>query len=661
MLIRAETPSPFSSSAVPETADRYAGLRAWRLALLPSAALLGAALPFAFLTWIEQYLYYLRPAELLPLYASAWLLCAALILPWSFVGGLALLALDRLAVRGRPLLRRGRNTLALGLVVATSVIIAAALTEALVVWLRTFHVVLHANAAPALTLGVVAAGTLLALVPRTRAAILRAAALFAWVAALGGLTLISLPFAGWGHGGPLATHSSAPSAADRPNILLITIDALSASHMSLYGASRPTTPNLEAFARGATTFDEAYANGNFTTPGVASLLTGTRPWTHRALELPSWPRDEERWHSLPAVLHAAGYETGYVSTNAEAGAAKNGLGQYFDFASRDRLPGVPLCGDAYSAVLRYVCPAAQLPLFNAYAKLARVVFATRDNSHFDPRLAIGSALAWLDQRLRTKPIFLWVHLMPPHSPYAAPVPWLGRFDASPAARSELDSDPPWGYLLSTTVPKRVHALEARYDEAILYVDYYIGQLLREAQRPLGRNSIIVITADHGESFHHGYGGHQGPALYEELIHIPLIVKLPGQTQAVRSDVPAEQIDVAPTLTALAGLAAPAIWEGHALLPTLTSERPVFSMDFEQNPRWAPLTIGTVAVREGRWKLIHYMGALSYPQMPDPRDEIYDLQADPQERRNLASQPPAQMQHLRALIAEQLALHGAAPR
>ncbi len=457
-----------------------------------------------------------------------------------------------------------------------------------------------------------------------------------------------------------------PALAPRPNIVLLTIDALSAEHMSLYGAARPTTPQLDAFAGTATTFEHAYADGNYTTPGIASILTGTRPWTHRALQLQAWPDERSRASSLPALLHAAGYRMGYVSTNSAAGAAKNGLGAYFEFAVRDRIKDPDLCTDALSAKLKYACPVASMPLFATLADLL-LPRPVRDNSHYDPQLATAPALAWLQQVDRSRPIFLWVHLFPPHSPYAAPAPWLGRFDPSPQARTIAATEPHWAYTMRSVSPSLAHTLEARYDEAVSYVDHYAGEFLQRALQLLGPDTALVVTADHGESFRHGYGAHTGPGLFDEIIHVPLIIRLPGQTQAIRCPTVVEQVDIAPTLAQLAGVpTTPPLWEGRSLLgawaypgTNLLSIKPAFSMNFEQNPRHARLTVGSVAVIDDHWKLVHYLGRPHYPQMPPLHDALFDLAADPREDHDLAAAQPAEVVQLRSLIAEQLARHGGA--
>ena len=646
--------------------DPTAALPAWRMAALPGFALLGIALPLLFLGLTDQYLYYVRPVGLLPIYATTWLLLAIAALPLWGVLALAVKGLD--ALEGAPRMRTGLRVGLLGLAAAIAI---AALLYAALNWASTFGWHWGDPGGDGSLVIALALGVLLAAIPRTRAQALRLSSLAMAITAVGAASVLSLPVFGW-HGGRGAAAQPGPLSAQsasgaRPNIVLLTIDALSAEHMSLYGAPRPTTPELARFAQGATTFERAYANANFTTPGVASILTSTRPWTHRALQLPVWPLEVTRRDSLPALLARSGYQTGYVSTNANAGAATKGFGAYFGFARTDRTHDLTLCTDGLSSILRYACAASEFPVLANLVARADRLRGGPGAGHYDPRLATQPALAWLRRTDKREPVFLWVHLFPPHSPYATPQPWLGRFDPSPDARDIASTEPYWAYLMSTVPPARAHTLEARYEESVAYVDHYAARFLDEALAVLGPNTIVVVTADHGESFGHGYGAHTGPGLDQEIIHVPLIVKLPGQTEGRRSEVLAEQIDVAPTLAQAAGLASPPTWEGRSLLGACAAagaapsepEKPAFSMNFEQNPRHAPLTRGSIAVIEGRWKLVHYMGALHYPQMPPLHDELYDLASDPAEHVNRAAAEPDEVKHLRTLIDAELARHGGA--
>lgn len=637
-----------------------------RIATWPALSLLGLVLPLLFLTQVEDYLYYFRSVELLPAYGTAWLFLALLItLPTL------LLWLVLRAARGARS-STARTVIERLAVVFAVICVAAALLYSVLVWMQSFGALPGWSLRRGLIWVALAVGLFITLSAGGRRLLptLRRAAVL--MTLLGAGAALTIPLFSWhrsGHDGAAAS-LDARAAGVRPHILLLTIDALSAEHMSLYGAVRPTTPMLSAFAQTAFAFDRAYANGNFTTPGVASILTGTRPWTHRALQLPSWPDGETRQLSLPALLQQAGYQTAYVSTNAVAGASKNGLGGYFDYASRDRIQDLSLCSDALSSWFKYACPIAAMPLFSELVALSDRLGGGRNPAHYDPQLATAPALAWLQRTERQRPVFLWVHLFPPHSPYAAPAPWLGSFDPSADARRLRDTEPHWGYELSGVPDAQVQVLAARYDESVAYVDHYAGEFLQQALQLLGDNTVVVVTADHGESFRHGYGAHTGPGLFDEIIRVPLIIKLPHQTRGVHSAALAEQIDIAPTLAQLAGVRAPPLWEGRSLLSaTLTPtalqsddaarDKPAFSMNFEQNPRFAPLQRGVIAVISGRWKLVHYLGRLHYPRMPASQDALFDLSSDPGETVNLAASEPAAVARLRAAIEEQLAAHGGA--
>jgi arylsulfatase A-like enzyme len=643
-------------------------LRAWRVAALPGAAVLGIALPLAFASHCNQFLYDFHAVDLLPLYATAWIVLAAVVIPAWIVVTAALMGLEAIRRPAGAVLARVARAILFGL---AAVVIVATVIGCLRIWLDTFHGTLPLSADAALAIAVLA-GALVAVTRRGRSAVRALMPIAAVCTTAGFLSLVSLPVLGWHAGGiesatPAATATSLSVGAGtaRPNIVLLSIDALSAPHMSLYGYSRQTTPALEQFAQGAVTFDRAYANGNFTTPGVATIVTGTLPWTHRALQLPVWPLAYTRRTSLPAVLERAGYQTGYVSTNAIAGAAKQGIGQYFQFASTDRIGHVTLCADGLSRYLKYVCAASELPPLQEMDDLAARLHGPPRNLEHDPRLAIDPALQWLAGVDHSRPIFLWVHLFPPHSPYAVPRPWLGRFDPSRRDTTVATTEPYWGWIQSQLTGAQVQVLEARYDEAVAYADAYTGPFLQQALGILGPNTVIVVTADHGESFDHGYGAHTGPGLYDEIVHIPLIVRLPGETTGSRCDEPVQQADIAPTLAALAGVAPPPDWEGRSLVDACAGaqsgaaapERPIFTMNFEQNPRFAALKTGSVAVIAGRWKLIHYMGRLHYPFMPPLHDELYDVVSDPSEHHNLAAQQPALVQQLLGLIDTALAQHG----
>jgi arylsulfatase A-like enzyme len=370
------------------------------------------------------------------------------------------------------------------------------------------------------------------------------------------------------------------------------------------------------------------------------------------------------------VLARGGYLTAYFGTNPYASPAKNRMGSYFDIRHGEQEPYFSICSDLLSTFLPYDCSAAELPQFLFVRKILNKIIeglAAQPNWQFDPRACIRPALDWLATTDRHQPVFLWLHFYPPHTPYAAPAPWLGEFDPSPRARDWAHSQPRLAFQFSSTTPEEAHTLEARYDESIKYVDHFVGDFLDQATRLLGDDTVVIVTADHGENFGHGYGQHAGPALYESVIHIPLIIKLPHQTRGQRTSVLAQQIDIGPTLAELVGLGVPSSWEGRSLLNFATagqpdtpdSPPPIFSMNFEENHRDAALTTGSVAVIDGDWKLVHYAGKLHYPNMPELHDGLFDLASDPGELTNHIDSQPETAQRLRRLIDSNLTRYGAA--
>lgn len=280
---------------------------------------------------------------------------------------------------------------------------------------------------------------------------------------------------------------------------------------------------------------------------------------------------------------------------------------------------------------------------------------------FDPELALSEARRLLTGRDTSRPTFLWVHLYPPHMPYAAPPPYLGRFDRGAEARTRFDSSPPsmFSARLDNTFPRR---LVGRYDESLYCVDDHLGRFLDWLKgHGLFDDSLVVVSADHGESFAHRYGGHDGPMLYEDLIRIPLLVKRPHQQRGMHTSVLTEQIDVMPTVLDVAGVHTPLPSEGRSLTGAMrgerTADKPIFTMNLELSAKYSPLSAGSVAMIDGRWKYVHFFGPLKYPLQPRLDDGLYDLSSDVEERVDVAALHPAVAHSMLTAIERQLNDHG----
>lgn len=628
----------------------------------PFWAMVGVALPISFAGQVESATKFLAPHELVGLYGTDWLLYGAL----GLVATGVCTAVDALAAR---LWRRCPSAILSRAAFATLTILT--LIAGMITWLRSVAPDEWLPATyPTAVLGAVAllGGGYCALRARYAPVLHRLAAVAAWAGVVGAVAALGV-LAGAATtpraAAAQASGSPVPGGPGRRSIVLITVDALAAEHTTLYGSRRPTTPGLEALAAHGVTLDHFYANSNYTTPAVSSILTGLNPWTHRALQLPGIPRAGTREDSLPAVLRRAGYRTAYFGSNSWAGATRLGLADYFDGAGPN-YRGLTTCYDRLSRWFPLQCAAIYL---NGQLN-ATVIGATQAyealtgqpaNNVRDPELALGAASAWIAAH-PGEPVFVWVHLLAPHDPYAAPPPFLGLFSASPLARGPGDSEPQLMFQAARSRADTEQVLEARYDESIRYVDHAVGTFLDRIRARMPADTAILVSADHGESFDHGYGGHAGPMLYQQLIAIPLVIDAPGLVPVgARRTAPGSQIDLAPTIAALAGIAPAKGWEGRSLLGDAPAEeRAIFSMNFQQSSARGVLDTGSVAMVKGTWKIVMYLGHVSYPQMPTLTTELYDLATDPAEHHNLAAERPDLVAELGTQLMAEFRRHAAVP-
>jgi arylsulfatase A-like enzyme len=628
--------------------------RSW--GLTPLWAMLGIALPLTFLAELRSTSMSLRYAELIPLYATEWI-CFGIIGICASTCARIVDAIISGFWRGAQKTAASRGAFAMVVGAATAICLQA--------WIESFgrgaselkwwHILILAAL---LVAGIGSSfDKFLPILWRLRS-------LAFPISLVGGLCLLS---AVWVHFPASITAGDrlevGGSSVVRPNIVLISIDALAASHLTPYGSSRPTSPNIAALAARSIVFDRFYAVGNFTTTGVSTILTGVMPWTHRALQLLGRPTQASISQSLPARLHSAGYTTAYFASNPWAGATRQGVGPYFDHKYSGVEWETAPCLDRLADRFPFLCVAAANPFVSIVFKtLIRTVAAAgvlNVAGYADPAEITAAAAQWLSQP-HASPLFMWVHYLPPHDPYAAPPPWLGRFDGSPIARSSATSHPPYLFRFASESKAQVAALEARYDESVSYVDSYVGRLIAVVRAKLGPNTAIVLTADHGESFSHGYGGHGGVMLYEDLIHIPLILSLPAaEAEFQHRPELSDQSDLAPTIAAIAGVYPSASWDGVSLLnpQDFNDKRTIFAMDFEQNRSRERLSTGSVAALNGVWKLTRFLGSPRYPGMPMLKTQLFNIGLDPLEKIDVANDHPDTVAQLSTEIDEKLERYG----
>ncbi len=352
-------------------------------------------------------------------------------------------------------------------------------------------------------------------------------------------------------------------------VVLVSVDTLRADHLPAYGYRNVETPNLDALARDSIVFENAYCQVPLTLPSHAVILTGQPPYRNGV-------RDNIGFRLAPAattlasMLKGAGYATG-AAVSSLALRADRGLDRGFD-----------LYDDKF----------------------------TRESPDERPGPATVEVLEkWMDT-FAGRPLFLFLHLYEPHTPYSPPEPFRARYTARP------------------------------YDGEIAAADVAVGRFLQDLKRRgLYDGALVIFVSDHGEGLgDHGEDEH-GVFLYREAIRVPLFVKPPRRSGAgKRVARPVGLVDVFPTVASVVGLAVPTGLEGMDLLAPESGKAPARRIYSETlYPR---LALG--------WSELFSLTDSAFQYIEAPRPELYDLAADPAERRDLA---PGKPDPLRAMKAE----------
>jgi arylsulfatase A-like enzyme len=379
-----------------------------------------------------------------------------------------------------------------------------------------------------------------------------------------------------------------PHDSPHPNIIIYLVDTLRADHLGLYGYARDTSPALDGLARDAVVFDHAYTPSAWTRPAVASLLSGLHPQNHRAIRRGDALGTDV--HLLSEYLQPLGYRTAGIVTNPNV-IALWGFDQGYDVYRDLPAPQQHPRADAVNAA----------------------VF-----SHLD---GLGEGA-----------FFLYVHVMDPHGPFAPPAPYDTKY---PRQRRRAIRP---SFIKPGTPRAVVDDAVSAYDGEIAFSDFHFGQLISRLKADgLYEEALIILAADHGEELHdHGYGGH-GHTLYQELVHVPLLIKFPGNAYAgQRIERAVSLIDVVPTVLGFLDVAPARELDGVDLMPVVRN-RSAVSRDM---PIYLHLDLeradgGTHVVRavlHGSRKYIRRLG-------PEAGEMLFDVENDPGERENLLAADP----------------------
>lgn len=398
----------------------------------------------------------------------------------------------------------------------------------------------------------------------------------------------------------------------QPNIILMGIDSLRADHMSCYGYARLTTPHLDRFAQGGTLFENTFSAHIPTTSAYSSMLTGQDVFSTQVVALRHKGPLREEVRTLPEILREAGYNTTCIGFRGNP--ASRGFDNYIDF------PGWGSWSEGRS-------PKAQ--------NLNDVTIPELDR-------LIGEE----------KPFFLFLRHMDPHAPYLPPAPFERMFyhgnECDPANKSmePVMNFKPFCDFFASWMPPGISDKDyvvAQYDGAIAYMDSCIQTIFQalEAHGILDE-TLIVINGDHGETLyeHECWFDHHGT--YDNVLHVPLIIRYPGKMPANNRVAGFNQHkDLVPTILELAEIAVPDSFDGQSLLPMAKGK--VASHDEEiyfTECTW----MRKHGWRTPEWKLII---ALEPDFHFKPQVELYNLKNDPDENKNLAEKHPEIVADLKA--------------
>jgi len=355
------------------------------------------------------------------------------------------------------------------------------------------------------------------------------------------------------------------------NVLLISIDTCRADHFGCYGYSRNTTPRIDALAAQSTLFNHVVSPIPLTLPAHSSMLTGTTPLYHNVHSNENY-KLSERNITLAEILRENGFKTGAVIgsfiLNRRFGLAQ-GFSSYDDKIAK---------------------------------RGSKMAMNEREAADVSDR-----AIRWLQRKGREK-FFLFVHYYDPHIPYRPHKQF--RFKLLPGRDLETD----------------------RYDSEIAYTDYHVGRVLDTLEEMKIKDStLIILTADHGESLgEHGEVDH-AYFIYHSTLHVPLIIKIPGQSRHVVINETVGIVDILPTVCGLLGLAPPAGIQGHDLSGlwirgrSLQPDRDYYAESLEATKYHAALLQALISQHH---KYIH-----------TTRPELYDLLHDPGETNDIVEQKP----------------------
>jgi arylsulfatase A-like enzyme/Tfp pilus assembly protein PilF len=385
-----------------------------------------------------------------------------------------------------------------------------------------------------------------------------------------------------------ALPASSREVASRPapNVVFITIDTLRPDHLGCYGYKQIQTPNIDSLAADGIRFERAYTSVPVTLPSHTVIFTGTYPLLNGVHDFAANKLNATQ-PTLASVLKAQGYATAAVIGSAVLD-SRFGLNHGFDF-------------------------------YYDHFDFNRMQESNLDEMERPGNVVADLTLDWLEKNYQKK-FFLWMHLYDPHYPYRPPPPYSEEYKERP------------------------------YDGEIAFADVQLGRVLRFLRvKNLYRNTLVVVSGDHGESLgEHGEKTH-GFFIYNATLHVPLIIRLPGSTSPKTLSELVNLADLMPTVLHFLKITVPPQVQGTDLLPLMTKKSPGESRNLYGETFLPRLHFNWSELRSVETENLHFIEA--------PKPELYDLSKDPAETHNLYAEKKAVAEEMRARLAALIRNYG----
>ena len=402
-----------------------------------------------------------------------------------------------------------------------------------------------------------------------------------------------------------------------PNVIWIVVDALTAEDMSLYGYSLPTTPGLEQITKNWYVFTQAQSSFTCSVGAMPAFMSGRYPYFNQYSWFGDLMNSQDGWMNLASVLKDAGYETwwqGYISPGFYH------MGFSFDHLICDQSSTIyQMLDQSWFMPRAVVIP--QFPFIPW--SLAEIQLFNESEEDFSLCQDLSNLKEVFVNHAEKQPFFFYYHYMGVHGYPYQQGGFLGKFLPVADGLVDAQSEKKVYGAVSPEDQNLVGKLRLRYDEGIVNQDQELNSFINYLKETgIYDSAMIIITSDHGQTFHSDYTSHCTPLISYPETHVPLLIKLPGQTEGIRVDQVVSTIDITPTILDVLGFQYPLSWfDGISLLnPKMEQNRIVFTL----HSGGSDLAGMEDAAMDDKLRLIHRQ----------QQYYLYRYQQDPQETINL---------------------------